>query len=265
MTSEKNFSAKIKEKKELAGISDEVVSEVAEKVLKKYGVKAENLSEKKLKLLTKEAREELRNYVGRFRAGLKNREKLLEKNEISKLLRTHKSTAERTDFYPSLRKKIRALHPRSILDLACGLNPLALASKETTYFATEINEEEIKIIKKFFRKKGINGRAFIFDIRSSPKNLPKAELCLVLKTLDIIGENRNEITKNLLKELKCEKLIASFSTKKLSGKKMNSPKRFWFEKILFALKLDYDTFFSENEIFYLINLRSEKNSSRTRN
>src|SRR3989344_1286012 len=203
----KQLILKIKEKKELSGIEDSVVEKTLNNYLEKYRINFEKISKKAMKLIVKEVRAVLRNIVGQYRASLKSKEKLLNSNSIHKLLSTHSSTKERMPHYTELKEKISEINPKSILDLGCGLNPIALANKKIKYYASDINEEDLEIIKKYFSKK------------------------IIIKT-------------------PCKAFLVSFATKKLSGKSMSSPKRFWFENLLMRLKIEFEKFFTNNEVFY---------------
>lgn len=249
---EREIVQKIKQKKELAGIADSIVKDSLTNYLSKYRLSLDTLSKAELKIIVKDIRAELRNLVGRFQISKKEQNIQFTKEEIDSLLRTHSSTSERLEFYPQLKEIISDLHVSSILDLACGLNPLALANKNLKYYASDINESELSIIKEFFLKKGISGEVFVYDLRKIKDDLPKADICLLFKILDIIDDKKHKTTEKIISKIPCRKLLASFSTKKLSGKKMNYPERVWFEKLLGRLKYNYKKFSSTNEVFYLI-------------
>jgi len=238
---------KIKQKKELAGVADSVVKEILANYVKKYKISLADTSPSQIKILVKEIRAILRNYTGQFQKSMKDRGRLL--SSPVELLKTHSSTSERKEFYPKLRSKIQKLNPNSILDVGCGLNPIALASPGVKYFASDIREDELKIIKDFFKLNKIDGETFVQDLRKENLKLPKSDLCLLFKVLDTIEKNHAE---RILESIDCKWVLVSFSTKKLSGKKMTSPKRKWFEKILERLSLGFEEFESDNEIFYLI-------------
>nr|AQS33446.1 hypothetical protein [uncultured archaeon] len=252
MASSKELIEKIKEKKELSGIDSTLIKEILESYLKKYKISPSNLAKKEEKVIIKEIRAKLRDNVGQYQTSAKNRIKLLEQNKLDELLKTHSSTSERLDFYPQLRKIIETLKPNSILDLGCGLNPLALASKKINYFASDINNSDLIIVKIFFEKNNLQGKTFVYNLRNPSKNLPTADLCLLLKTIDTLGEKNHNLTAHLLEKINCRYFLISFSTKLISGKKMNQPRRVWFESLLKRKSLKYKTFKSSNEIFYLI-------------
>lgn len=249
---DKELIALIKRKKELSDIPDSIVKDALETYIKKYNLSLENLNKSKIKVILKAVRAQLRLYIGRFQKSAKKRSELLSDNRITDLLKTHTSTAERLSFYPELTSIINKLKVHSILDLGCGLNPLALARKGLKYYAVDIKEEELKIISNFFKKNKIHGDIIICDIRNLPENLPQADLTLLFKVIDIIEKTNKRFTENLLKKIKSKYIIASFATITLSGKRMRYHERKWFENVLIHNNCKYGTFSSENEIFYLI-------------
>jgi len=246
----KQLILKIKEKKELSGIEDSVVEKTLNNYLEKYRINFEKISKKEMKLIVKEVRAVLRNIVGQYRASLKSKEKLLNSNSIHKLLSTHSSTKERMPHYTELKEKISEINPKSILDLGCGLNPIALANKKIKYYASDINEEDLEIIKKYFSKNKFKGQVFVHDLTQTEKTLPKADLCLLFKVLDVIDTKNHTLSKEIIIKTPCKAFLVSFATKKLSGKSMSSPKRFWFENLLMRLKIKFEKFSTNNEVFY---------------
>ncbi len=250
MASQRELIGKIKKKKDLSGVSEILVSDLLENFAERKKISLSNLSEKEEKIVIKEIRAALRNFTGRFQKNFKKRNKLLAEKNFSELLKTHSSTSERLSFYPKLKSLISSLNVNSILDLGCGLNPLALASPKYVYHASDIKEDELEIIREFFREKKISGEVFFHDIRKTSEKLPKADLCIIFKVLDILNDKK--LSEKILEKIPCKNFLISFSTKKLSGKKMNFPRRIWFEKILEKKECSYKKFESENEVFYLI-------------
>jgi hypothetical protein len=253
MTLIKELIENIKKKKELSGIDDSVVREHINEYLAKNKLILENLNSSQLKLVLKDIRAGLRNQVGRFQASTKDRAKLLEKDDLPALLKTHSSTKERINFYPQLREIIKKLKVTSILDLGCGLNPLALAEPGVKYYASDINLEDLNIVASFFKKKNLDGTASVCDLNKIESCcLPETDLCLVLKVFDILGKKDYETAKRIIEKISSKHLIASFSTRTLSGKPMNSPRRIWFEKLLKSLCYEFEIVKSDNELFYII-------------
>lgn len=242
----------IKKKKELSGIIDKVVEDSLEKHLRKFRVKIEDLGKSELKLVVKSVRAELRGLVGQFRSSIKDRNKMLDENRLDELLKTHSSTKERIDFYPEIRKLIAELKIKSILDLGCGINPIALAEKGVRYDCSDINGDDLSIVRKFFEKNNIDGKVFVYDLKKFANDLPEADLCILFKVLDTIEKENHYIARELIENLKCKFIFISFSSRKLSGENMNHPEREWLERILTKLNYNYKKIRSNNEIFYLV-------------
>lgn len=261
-----NLINEIKKKKELSDVSEELVKDVLSKYLEKNNLKIPQ-TRKEIKLIVKEVRAELRKYVGRFqlKVSAKKRIDLLDKNQLNLLLKTHSSTKERleSNSYQILISNLRKISPNSILDLACGINPLKVSPEfpKSKYYASDIKEEELKLLETFFKKNKISGKVFVADIRKE-KNFPKTDVCLILKVLDIIEKKGHNNAKELLKNLNCRNLIVSFSTRTLSGKRMRFPQRKWLEYILLELNYKFRIEESSNEIFYICSLTNECFCSR---
>jgi|GEM_PF-903453 len=251
-----NIVKKIKQKKELSGLSEKLVLDVLNAYLLKNNLpanKLSSLSEKGLKIIVKDVRADLRRFSGQYQSSSMDFRKkliLLKEGKIRELLMSHSSTKERLDFYPELKKIIESLEVKSILDIGCGLNPLALASPALEYYAIDIKEDEIHLIERFFIANKIKGSAFVHDIRAGASSLPKAGLCLLFKILDILDNHKT--AEKIILEVQCKYVLISFPTRTLSGKPMNHVRRPWLERILKKLDLPFKNFKSENEIFYLI-------------
>lgn len=241
----------IKEKRELSGLSNEIVKYCLESRLEKYKIAPEKLTKQDSRLIIKEVRAELRFLSGQYQKSLKNRPKLFKKNNLIGLLNTHSSTSERLEYYSIIKDKINNLGIKSILDLGCGLNPIALASPNIIYFASDIKEDELSLIAQFFKENEIKGETFVFDLKKPLSNLPKTDLCILFKVLDVI-DKKHKLSEKIILSLPSKYILVSFSTKKLSGKPMNHPQRKWFEKVLIRNHLRFEAFSIPNEIFYLI-------------
>lgn len=243
---------KIKQKKELSGIENSIVAEHLDNYLTKHKLPLNALTPSEIKLIIKDIREILRRKVGMFQASVKDRQPLLKSGNIEALLQTHSSTKERIDFYPQLKEIIKKLKVKSILDLGCGINPLALAEPGIRYYASDINLKELKLIEKFFAEKTIEGKAFFCDLTKIEKcSLPESDICLILKVFDILGKNVYLIAEKVISCLKSKYLLVSFSARTLSGRRMSKPRRIWFEKLLGKTGYSFEIIKSDSEIFYL--------------
>ena len=240
------FAFEIKKKKELSGADLDFVKVLVIEALQKKKIKFGDLNNKDKKILMKEIRQNLRNFVGRFRKSV------VLSGSKEDILKNHLSTAERINFYPELKKIVFSLNISSILDLGCGLNPIALAKRGIKYYASDINSSDLSLVSSFFIDNKIEGKTFVYDLRKIDNSLPYADLVLIFKVLDIIEKKGHKLAEKIIKSVKCKFLLVSFPTTKISGKRMEFPKRAWFEKMLSRLEYKFQVFRSDNEIFYLV-------------
>lgn len=254
----------IKAKKELRDISDTYMESflkiIIPKKLEEKFDSAKSFSQLKrtgaYKEFFKTAREKLRKIYGVFKEDI-NREELLEQRDYEAILKSHQSTRERIDDYPKIIKEIyNSTKAKSILDLGCGLNPIAIyphKNKIKAYYAGEISKDDVDLLNNFFKQENIPGKAFIFDLITDDfSKLPKADVCLLFKVLDALEILEENISLKILRKIPCTNIVVSFTTKSISGKKSFNTDRSWFERILKTLKYNYKTFETSNEIFYII-------------
>ncbi len=223
----------IKAKRELQNVPDSFIHQYLAEYLRKKNISLP-LSKKSNKIVIKDIRSALRLKTGRFKGA-----------------EWHLSVKERIEVYPILRELITQVNPKSILDLGCGLNPLFLAKPGIKYYAYDIQADDINEINNYFRKNNIEGKARVADITTY--DFPNADICLLLKVLDIMDTHgKHKQSEILLKRIPSKYIIASFSTKTLSGRPMNHPQRGWIERLCTRLGYRFERRITTNEIFYLI-------------
>lgn len=135
----------------------------------------------------------------------------------------HASTAERLSILPHFFKDaLDSIAPvNSILDLACGLNPLCLpwmpAAANVEYTACDIYRDMIGYISSYFEHFKINGKASVIDLSQTVPTAP-AQVALLLKTIPCLDQLDKNAAKRLLKELNTKYILASFPAHSLGGK-----------------------------------------------
>ncbi|MFA5174415.1 MAG: hypothetical protein WC438_04505 [Candidatus Pacearchaeota archaeon] len=263
----KNSLDEIKKNKKYKTISDEIIVEEIKKYLEKN--KTEEINKEDIKII----RASLHKSYSSFQTKKKNKryqylEKLKqnqkETSTINKLLSMVLSTKERLKNYSEIYKKIFSITntPQTIIDLGSGFNPLSypyMNLKKVYYFAYDIDEEDINFLNEYFltmKNQGLNGIAKILDLRNTEKikKIPKSDIVLLFKVIDILDKENHKISEELIKELinKTRYIVASFATKTITRKFMNYPDRKWFELMLERNNLQYQKFQTENELFYII-------------
>lgn len=140
----------------------------------------------------------------------------------------HASSRERLPlldtFYPQLLAELPPL--RSVLDVACGLNPLAIPwmplAPGFTYWAYDIYSDQIDFLNQFFCISGLSGRAEVRDVLNDCP-LQKADVAFVLKTIPCLEQVDAAAGTRLLANLRVRHLIVSFPAQSLGGRKKGMP------------------------------------------
>lgn len=229
----------------------------------------ENIEKNKIfKEIVKLVRDELRIVYGSFLTDdFHKREKMLDgitKEDIDALLRFHKSTKERVNFYEEVYSKIFEWYkPEKIADVACGLNPLSyffierVLKKKPFYFASDLSSIDMEFIEKFFDKFKIKGVAKAYDVTDlsilTDSEFQNCDLVFLFKALDSFEQVKKNISKELLEGISANHIVISFPTKSLIAKKQfKMEKRNWLFNFLNKEGWNYEIFEVENELFILI-------------
>ena len=131
------------------------------------------------------------------------------------ILDTHLSTRERQPLLPAFYDEIFAVtgKPKTLLDLACGLNPLAFPwmglDGDTTFYAYDIHEPRIALLNGYFRLEGLPEGAILQDIAH---HFPEEEgdVALFLKEMPRYSRNYGNLGRPLLEALRVRWLVLSF-------------------------------------------------------
>lgn len=142
---------------------------------------------------------------------------------LVEVMRLHTSTRERLPlldtFYTTM---LAGLPPiNSVLDLACGLNPLAWPwmpfGPDTTYTAVDIYADMMAFLGQFMTLAGIRGEARVADV-GEPVAFAAVDLALLLKTLPVLAQVDKTAVPRLLDSLQAHYLLISFPAKSLGGR-----------------------------------------------
>lgn len=292
LTYQKELIQDIKSKKELKNLDDKFISEKLnsffesknyerekQKIISKLNDSSSYKQFTKSKehdFLLKQIRAELRTIYGVFIDEHSNKkEKLLKEKKYEEILMLHQSTKERIDFYDEIYKKIFNIINKksnekiknkkiSIMDLACGLNPISLIffkDKIKTYFASDISKSDCDFLNEFFKIEKIDGKSIAYDLTKSEdvekisKLSQNFDVCFLFKALDSIEFIEWGLSEKLIEKIHSKFIVVSFPTVSIGGKKeIKKDKRKWFEDFLIKKKHSYDEFEVENELFYVFSL-----------
>lgn len=140
------------------------------------------------------------------------------------IMETHHSTRERLPllgtFYPRIWEVTGT--PRAVLDLACGLNPLALPwmalPPDARFYAYELHERRAAFLARALTLLGVAGGAFARDILVQPP-AEHGDVALLLKEIHRMEKRRRGIVLPLLDALDVRWIVLSSPTRSRSGRR----------------------------------------------
>ena len=143
---------------------------------------------------------------------------------LRQLMSAHASTHERLPILDTLYPQIfQRLPPiRSVLDVACGLHPLARPwmplPAGTPYFAIDIFSDQIDFLNSFFHIMNYAGAAAQHNALDH-KSTPPADVAFLLQTLPCLEQIESGASERLLHQIDAPTLIVSFPNHTLAGRK----------------------------------------------
>jgi 16S rRNA (guanine(1405)-N(7))-methyltransferase len=136
----------------------------------------------------------------------------------------HSSTRERLPIIDHFYTNILAELPpvQSILDVACGLNPLAIPwmglPEKVEYFAVDIYGDMINFVNQYLNLTGIQGEAVVGDVISvCPSQI--VDVAFVLKTIPCLEQVDKTAGARLLNNLQAKNIVVSFPINSLGGRR----------------------------------------------
>lgn len=135
----------------------------------------------------------------------------------------HASTRERLpllpDFYTTLFADLPPIH--TILDLACGLNPLTIPwmplAPSVTYQACDVGQDQIQFLQQALPLLGVQGQAALCNLLEATP-VYQADVVLLLKTLPCLEQVDATIGSRLLANIDAPIFIISFPGQSLGGR-----------------------------------------------
>ena len=174
-------------------------------------------------------------------------------------MQMHASTAERTpilaDFYQTCLAPIAPV--TSVLDLACGLNPLAIPwmplAENCTYFACDIYTDMLGFLENFLEHLNIKSWAEPCDLISRVPS-QNAQVAFILKSIPCLEQVDKSIASRLLQSIQSEHILVSFPARSLGGRKKGMPDfyREHFYKILADKNWKVKEFQFASELAFLV-------------
>ena len=170
-----------------------------------------------------DGRDEYSSWLSMLRSVVQRGDQSRLRAECMRVMNNHASTRERLpildQFYTTLFAELDPIH--SILDLACGLNPLALPwmalAEGGHYYAYDIYRDEMEFLDQWLLLLHVNGHAHTCDlIQSCPTQ--QVDVALVLKTIPCLEQVEKHAGHRLLQAINAKYMLVSFPLQSLGGK-----------------------------------------------
>jgi 16S rRNA (guanine(1405)-N(7))-methyltransferase len=176
-----------------------------------------------------------------------------------KVLRLHASTRERLPLLERFfAETLASIAPvQSVLDLASGLNPLALPwmplAPEAPYYACDIYADMLAFVSRFLIHTGRPGAAEVCDLVQGPP-AHSVQLALVLKVIPCLEQVDKEIGLRLLDAVPAEYVLVSFPAHSLGGRSKGMVKNYeaHFRQLVSARPWPIQRFEFPGELAFLI-------------
>jgi 16S rRNA (guanine(1405)-N(7))-methyltransferase len=134
----------------------------------------------------------------------------------------HASTRERLAILDTFYTQLFAITgvPASIVDIACGLNPLATPwmelPKDATYVAYDIDSQLLGFVDGALELFGVSHRVKLRDIVSNPPD-DVCDLALLLKSVPCLDQQDPSASARIIRSMRATQTVVSFPTRSLSG------------------------------------------------
>jgi 16S rRNA (guanine(1405)-N(7))-methyltransferase len=155
------------------------------------------------------------------------------------LMYTHLSTRERLPILDAFYRDIFAVTgpPRRLLDIACGLNPLAfpwmgLPAAGTDFIAYDIHEPRVDFLNHYFILQGLPPLAYVKDVAVGAPS-ESGDVALFLKEMPRFERNYPGRGRALLDAINARWLVVSFPTISThGGRNLTNRYREFFHQII---------------------------------
>jgi len=175
----------------------------------------------------------------------------------------HASTRERLPAINRFYREIFAVTgaPARLLDVACGLGPLATPwmglPSGASYVAYDADRQLVGLVDGFLRVVGVDHRAEVRDVAADPPR-DAADVALVLKTVPCLEQQLPGSGRRLLAGLDASWLVVSYPTRSLggAGKGMITTYRAQFQALASGLGALVAEMLFPNELVFVADRRS---------
>ncbi len=181
------------------------------------------------------------------------------RNAMSRTMEHHASTRERLafldEFYATCLAGLPPIH--SVLDLACGLNPLSIPwmglAEGATYLALDIYQDMVGFLSGALDLMPVEAYTTTCDLVHACPTRP-VELALVLKTIPCLEQLDGSAGERLLDALLADVILVSFPLRSLGGREVGMATNYdsHFTAIAANKQWKIDRFEFKNELVFRV-------------
>ena len=171
----------------------------------------------------------------------------------------HASTRERLpildEFYGEIFSRLGEVS--SLLDVACGLNPLAAPWMRlppgARYLAVDVDAELVDFVGSCLQRLGIAGEARVVDVLEG-EITAESDVALLLKSVPCLDQQRRGAGRAVIESLSARRVVVSFPTRSIGGraKGMRETYATEFERMADAARWDWERLEFTGELVYLV-------------
>jgi len=181
------------------------------------------------------------------------------KTYCEEIMRSHSSTSERLPILERFfSETLASIAPvESVLDLACGLNPLASAwmplANDVQYYGCDIFSDMTCFINDFFAHMNMAGRFTTCDL--TEMHFPQsAQVAFLLKTLPCLEQIDKGVGADLLECIPANHLLISYPVRSLGGRAKGMGKTYetQFNELSAAKGWKFERFEFASELAFLV-------------
>lgn len=178
---------------------------------------------------------------------------------LERMLSRHASTRERLPVsdLDALSDRLFAVtgRPRSVLDLACGINPLYLGARGIPAVGVDISGAAVEAINRFHDVYHAPVRGICADLLC-PGSVPRErfDIALMLKLLPLLERQREGAATDAMRAVNAAWLIVSFPTRTLGGRNVGMAAHYaeWLDRHFPAGRALAGQLETGNELFFAL-------------
>jgi 16S rRNA (guanine(1405)-N(7))-methyltransferase len=177
-----------------------------------------------------------------------------------RMMSLHASTRERlpilAPFYAEILGTLPPIH--SIVDVACGFNPLAIPwmplAPGATYHAIDIYEDMMTFLEQAINLCGLHPVTLARSVLHNYPQIPPCDLALVLKAIPCLEQVDKAVGGQLLEQIQAQYLLVSFPVHSLGGrsKGMSANYEAHFAELINEKDWSVQTYRYDTELAFLV-------------